>query len=258
MDDPKAQERFLDLWRQLSAELAQTDVDWVAYEILNEAIAEDPEYWKRLIAKTHAVTREREPCRTIVIGTNWWQIPSTFPSLKIPEDTPNILLSFHFYAPLLFTHYRAPWVATYPFDGPVNYPGMVIEDEDLEKSNCTPAIKEKIRSLNGLCDINVLEKEMQPAIEYAKKKGLPLYCGEWGCFHTVQRDQRLQWYKDVSTILNRNGIANATCDYKGEFGMVDTRTLVLIGIWWMHSLLGSKMTAHKGRHIFLTKRRRAS
>lgn len=228
-DDPEAQDSFLNLWRQLSAELAYTDVDWVAYEIMNEAVADDPEDWNRLIARAHALIREREPMRTLVIGSNRWQIPSTFPDLKIPEGDPNILLSFHFYAPLLFTHYRATWVDFYPYDGPVSYPGRIVEDAALEKNDYTPAFKDKIRALNGVYDIDALEKEMQPAIEYAKQKGLPLYCGEWGCFHAVERNQRLQWYKDISTILKRNGIAHATWDYKGEFGIVDTWTL---GVDW--------------------------
>ena len=40
--DPLAQEQFWGFWKELSAELIQYPLDKLAYELMNEAVAEDP------------------------------------------------------------------------------------------------------------------------------------------------------------------------------------------------------------------------
>ncbi|MHC4206535.1 MAG: glycoside hydrolase family 5 protein, partial [Planctomycetota bacterium] len=49
--DPKAQEKFLLLWEDLSSELKQYPVGLVAYELMNEPVADDPEDWNKLVEK---------------------------------------------------------------------------------------------------------------------------------------------------------------------------------------------------------------
>jgi endoglucanase len=59
--DPAAQERFLDLWRQLSARLSRRPVDQVAYELMNEPVADDPEEWNRLVERGCAPSASASP-----------------------------------------------------------------------------------------------------------------------------------------------------------------------------------------------------
>jgi endoglucanase len=49
--EPVEQEKLVDLWRQLSEELKQYPNNMVAYEILNEAVADDPEDWNNLLGE---------------------------------------------------------------------------------------------------------------------------------------------------------------------------------------------------------------
>ena len=73
--DPQAQAAFLGLWRQLSARLHDQPVDFVAYEIMNEPVADKPDDWNKLVAAAHAEIRRLEPERVLVIGSNLWQLP---------------------------------------------------------------------------------------------------------------------------------------------------------------------------------------
>ncbi|MGC9343869.1 MAG: glycoside hydrolase family 5 protein, partial [Bacteroidales bacterium] len=50
--DPAEQDKFIDLWRDLSSELKQYPVSDVAYELMNEAVTDDPDNWNNLIART--------------------------------------------------------------------------------------------------------------------------------------------------------------------------------------------------------------
>lgn len=67
---PEAQERFFQCWRDLSQQLRKYPVNDVAYELMNEPVADDPEDWNKLVDKAVVIIRKAEPTRTIVIGSN--------------------------------------------------------------------------------------------------------------------------------------------------------------------------------------------
>ncbi len=218
--DPKERERFVEIWRQLSDRLKGRPNDQVAYELMNEAVADDPEDWNRLLARAFDAVREREPERTIVIGSNKWQQVETFDQLRIPEGDPNILLSFHFYTPMALTHYGASWTKVGEYEGPVRYPGEVVTEADL--AGLPDDLVSAIRDGRGLYfDRTVLEEKLAKPLALARETGLPLYCGEWGALPSTPRADRLRWYRDFRSVLEKNGIGWAHWDYKGGFGVVD-------------------------------------
>ena len=128
----EAQEGLLNLWRQLSEFLKDRSCDWVAYEFMNEPVAPEHEQWNQLVAKVHKALRELEPQRTLVIGSNMWQGHETMKFLKVPEGDKNIILSFHYYNPMILTHYGAWWTPLGKSKGKVNYPGVLVSKEDFD------------------------------------------------------------------------------------------------------------------------------
>ena len=52
------------------------------------------------------------------------------------------------------------------------------------------------------------------------RTGLPLYCGEFGCYYKTPRPLRLAWYADMMSVFEQFDIAWANWDYKGSFGIV--------------------------------------
>ena len=211
--------KFVDMWRQLSAELKDYPLNMVAYELMNEAVADDPDDWNRLVAETMEALRMLEPERKIVIGSNRWQSVHTFPDLVIPENDPHIILSFHFYEPFLLTHHQASWTHIRDYKGPVSYPGLTVDPAHLE--GLSEELVIRIGHHNGVYTKETMEEMIMIPLQYAKERNLPLYCGEWGCFPTVPQEMRLQWYADVREILEKHEIAWANWDYKGGFGVVD-------------------------------------
>lgn len=217
--EPAAQERFLQCWRDLSAEMKARPVSMVAYELMNEAVADDPEDWNKLFKKAVAVIREKEPDRVIVIGSNRWQSADTFDQLRLPENDTHILLSFHMYEPFALTHHTASWSNIRDYDGPVHYPGVTVEQADLDKF--PPEVRQALQGQVRNYDKDAILKHFEKPLALAKATGLPLYCGEWGCLPTVPEKDRLQWYADMRDVLETNNIAWATWDYKGSFGIVN-------------------------------------
>lgn len=221
--DSKEQQKLVNMWMQLSAELHKYPNGMLAYEILNEAVADDPEDWNKLINKVMITIREKEPDRKIVVGSNRWQQASTFPDLKFPKDDRNIILSFHFYTPMALTHHMAPWTSTGEYKGPVNYPGLIVDTSNYIGLSET-ALRSMRNGANGYFDQEKLEELMSPAIKVAKEYNLPLYCGEYGVYPTIPEEISLRWYKDMCEIFNRNNIAYCHWGYKGDFPVVGEKS----------------------------------
>ncbi len=218
--DEKAQDNFLGLWIELSARLRQYPDSMVAYELMNEPVAENPEDWNRLVERGVKRLRMLEPRRVLVIGSNRWQIPGTFPELRVPAGDPNIILSMHTYSPIVFTHHLADWVPFRSYTGPVHYPGQVVSESDLEKVAAKDsALARAMSGVEETWNRQRLEEEMLPAVNKAAELGLQLFCGEFGCLPHVDRQERLAYYRDLISAFRDHHIAFCNWEYKGDFGI---------------------------------------
>ncbi len=217
----EAQEGLINLWRQLSEFLKDRSNDWVAYEFMNEPVAPKHEQWNQLVAKVHKALRELEPQRTLVIGSNMWQGHETMKYLKVPEGDKNIILSFHYYNPMLLTHYGAWWSPLCAaYKGKVNYPGVLVSKEDFDAAPA--AIKDQLKPYTEeVWNIDKIREQFKDAIEAAKKYDLQLFCGEWGVYEPVDRELAYNWYRDVLTVFDEYNIAWTTWCYDADFGFWD-------------------------------------
>jgi endoglucanase len=207
--EPAEQDQFIALWKDLSEFIHDRPLAMVAYEPMNEPVADDPEEWNVLLSRMVDSLRKWEPARVIVIGSNRWQSAATFDELRIPANDSNIVLSYHFYEPFFLTHYQASWTDLKDFKGEVNYPGQIVLNSNLP---------EHLRVYTR----DTLVKMMEKPIRVAKRLNLPLYCGEFGIFRDFFPAAKLAWYKDMISIFEEHGIAYANWNYKsGAFGIVD-------------------------------------
>ena len=92
-----AREAFVARWVDLSEFLRGEPTDLVAYELLNEPAAPDPETWNAAWRPVYDRIRESEPDRTIVLGSNDASRARTVPALDPPDD-PALVLTFHYFA----------------------------------------------------------------------------------------------------------------------------------------------------------------
>ena len=218
----KAQQDLINMWYQLSDALMGYSNDSVAYEFMNEPVADDHEQWNQLIAKVHKALREREPQRTLVVGSNRWQGYETMKYLKVPEGDKNIVLSFHYYNPMLLTHYGAWWTPLGKYKGKINYPGVLVSKEDYEaapdslKPMLEPYTKQE-------WNIDKIREDFKDAIEVAKKYDLQLFCGEWGVYEPVDRELAYKWTKDMLAVFDEFNIAWTTWCYDADFGFWDQK-----------------------------------
>jgi len=221
------QDKFIRLWKDLSLSLHEWPNSMVAYEFMNEPVADDAEQWNVLLARVADSIRKWEPQRVLVIGSNKWQSAATFDQLRIPANDTNIVLSFHFYEPMVLTHYQAGWTEYKDFSGEVNYPGQIVLNSNRP---------EDLRVYNR----DTLLMMMRKPIHLADSLKLPLYCGEFGIYREPFPAAKLAWYTDMVSIFNEYNIAYANWNYKsGEFGIVDNNMKPYVSV--INILSPSKM-----------------
>ena len=209
-----AQEAFYECWRKLSAELHKYPTSMVAYELMNEPVADDPEDWNLIAYTCYLEVRDREPERVIVIGSNRWQSYDTVKDLKIPEGDKNILISFHYYLPFLLTHYKASWTSQKDYKGPVHYPGITVNKDEFEAS-CPANLKESLQwNTRSNYDAARLKREFQEVLNVARRYGVQVYCGEYGCMKNAPEADRLRWHRDMEQVFDEMGIARALWCYR--------------------------------------------
>ena len=215
------QDKLVDIWRVIQGQLKQYPVTDVAYEILNEAVAPTDEQWSKLMLRVVSMIRETEKDRIIVLGANQQNNVAHVKNIIVPEGDKNILLSFHFYEPLLITHYQASWtpLRILHFNGPMQNPGQLIPDSVYEA--LTEEEKAVVEQYNHSYDKEWMRKTWQEAVDYAKEKGLRLYLGEFGCMVNCGEEVRLAWLKDVVDLSRELGIAYSLWEYNHQFGFAE-------------------------------------
>lgn len=216
--DPAAAERFADCWRTISARLVGRPLNRVAYELMNEPVADDPQDWNRVARVAYDAIRVLEKDRCIVLGSNKWNGAWHFNTLDVPENDRNMILTFHYYNPMALTHYRAPWVPDMTgYTGPVQYPGQPIAQADF---NALPhEVQLRVSGLNLFSNAGTMTADLMWPLAVSARTGLPLYCGEFGVVSNVPDGPRIAWYRDFKAVLEQHDIAWANWDFRGGFAL---------------------------------------
>ena len=206
--DSSAEQHFLNVWSKLQQEFSKYSVDSLAYECLNEPAAPINEHdkWNKLIAKWIKQIRQKEKDRFLVIGSNRGNQLWTFKYLKIPQNDKKLILSFHFYQPSVLTHYKASWTELKYYDGPAVYPGQTIPDSSYRR--LPDSLKQKLKYGLSTYDKKTIRAEIANAVKVAKKYGIPLNVGEFGCRRNVpDLDARKRWLEDLVSLFDEYNIS---------------------------------------------------
>ena len=219
--ETSAQDHMVAIWKDLQKFLKSYPTDRLAYELLNEAVAPTHEALNQLEGRLIAAIREEEPNRYIIVGSNWAQSVETMEFLQVPENDKHLVISFHYYNPLFVTHYGAPWTIYKDCKENVTYPGNLLTDTSFFAGKDEKTVQE-YRTQSGVWDKEKMFSQIKKAVDRGKELGLQVYCGEFGAYpNFVNKESRLNWYKDMAAIFKENNIANAHWCYKGDFPIVD-------------------------------------
>lgn len=195
-EDEGLQQRFISLWEKLAKRYGKYS-DRAVFELLNEVT--EPKYsdtWNSLIYKAIEKIRTHAPDITVITGGYWQNSPDALPDIAKPYDD-KVVLCFHCYDPLKFTHQGAPWV-----DGmDVNF-RMPFPENEINTA--------------------FFEQRFTAALKTAEKYDAPLYCGEYGVIDRADPKDVLAWYKSINAAFLKYGISRCAWNFKEkDFGISD-------------------------------------
>lgn len=218
-NDEKLKARFIALWEKVAARYGSQS--HIAFELLNEVVEQEAaSSWNSLIADAVRAIRKHAAKSVIIYGGIQWNSARTLKLLDKPFDG-NIIYTFHFYEPLIFTHQKAPWVPNMIMDREIRYPETMAYFIELSKAL---GYKGKdVTDADGKDMGDRLIRDMvREAKEAAEKAGVRLYCGEFGVIDQAPPADTLNWFRDALSIFGGDDIGWAIWSYKEmDFGLVD-------------------------------------
>jgi endoglucanase len=221
-NDDQFIEEFADFWRALARHYSNLDPDRVFFEILNEPEGKDRYRWYGIETKLAAAIRQGAPRHTIIATGAHWSDDDDLVFLE-PLRDPNVIYTFHFYEPHIFTHQGATWSVNY-----WHYLQGVPYPSDPE---ATRKVAERVPDpLNRLAIVRYgldhwnaerVEAEVGQVVDWARTWGVPVICNEFGVYRkNADPSARARWIEDVRSSLERRGVGWAMWDYGGGFGVV--------------------------------------
>lgn len=211
-DQPEAQSRFIALWETIVRRYHNAGIP-IIFELLNEVVLPESTPWNHLAHKTVAALRQISPDCKIMLGGNNYNAASELKNIALLPDS-NVLYTFHFYEPLLFTHQKAPWVqAAADYNQKLEYPGLFSNLTGFLQNH--PHYHEAYgwqakRPLNRA----LMREFLTPVFDFIAESGQIPYCGEYGVIDHAPAASRRAWHADLLDIFNQRGIGRAVWSYK--------------------------------------------
>jgi endoglucanase len=215
-------EELADFWRALARHYSTWDAERVCFEILNEPEFSDRYRWSGVQAKLAAAIREGAPRHTMIATGARWSNDDDLVFIE-PLRDPNVIYTFHFYEPHIFTHQGANWGAYFwHWVKGLHYPSSP-ESAAKVAAGVPDAVDRLavIRYGQEHWDAARIDAEIAQVAEWARQRGVAVVCNEFGVYREYADPQdREAWIHDVRTALERQGMGWTLWDYSGSFGVV--------------------------------------
>jgi endoglucanase len=217
------------VWAQMASHYKDRS-EYILYEILNEPHGISSTTWGEIQQQAINAIRAVDKKHTIIVGGSGY---NTYTELKnLPHYTDNNLLyTFHFYDPFIFTHQGASWVN--PSMVPLS--GVPFPYSSADMPACPPALKgtwieSNINSYPAQGNVEKVRSLINNAISFRNSRDVNIYCGEFGVFiPNSPPDDRVLWYNTVKLYLEENNIPWTIWDYKGGFGLFNKNSWEMFG-----------------------------
>lgn len=195
-------DQFISFWEQISVKFANYS-NRVIFEILNEPHDElNIKTWNLFVNEALKVIRQTNPSRPVIIGPTHWNYITMLDTLEIPEEDCNLIITFHYYEPVLFTHQgvNAPWLR-------IDY-------------------KDKIGITWGTDEEkDFLIENFEKAHQWGIKHNRPLYLGEFGVSKYTKIENLIQYINFIrETAEKLNFDWSFFCFVNNDFGIFELQS----------------------------------
>ena len=213
---------FRELWRTLAERYKGLNRP-VLFELLNEPRVKNTDAWRAITVELIGDIRKIDPNRAIVVtGAEWGGMENliSLGNLKLP----NLVYTFHFYEPFAFTHQGATWgdpglARLRGIRYPIDPAQMRMEAKRARTLGSAGWPFEEWMNGGGKEELRL---RLNPVLEFGKKEGLVLYCGEFGVHKPYAPPaDRAHWIADMRSLFEENGVGWGMWAYHSGFDLVE-------------------------------------
>lgn len=215
---PSIETILLKVWPQMAAHYKNRS-NYVYYEILNEPHGISTAAWCQIQQKVIDAIRAIDTKHTIVVGPSGYNSYTELNNMPVYSDT-NLIYTFHFYDPFLFTHQGATWTNYMQDVSGVPFP------YDAARMPATPAsakgtwVESSLNNYKNEGTVAKIKQLLDVAVNFKTSRNVKLFCGEFGVYiPNSPHADRVYWYDVVHKYLEEKGISWTTWDYQGGFGL---------------------------------------
>lgn len=186
--------RLKAFWRQVSQHFKGAPPA-VIFEILNEPNGEMDAVWNDVLAENLQIIRESHPDRWVIVGPKGWNSMAHLDSLRLPEADRHLLVTFHYYTPMEFTHQGAYWTPEFQKLSGITWGSAAERDR--------------------------LAQDMDQVLAWSQRHQRPILMGEFGALESAGLAQRAAWDEAVARAAEARGFAWSYWQFDSDFILWD-------------------------------------
>ncbi|MES2279552.1 MAG: cellulase family glycosylhydrolase [Bacteroidota bacterium] len=208
----------INTWTAIAKKYSNTAEDDLFFELYNEPPPINPQIWKDAAYNMVTAIRKIDSKRTLLIGaSNYNSIYELSRFVRLKDD--NIIYTFHFYEPFLFTHQGADWVGDQMATVGVTFPYSVDKFPQLNPKAKGTAGEANYNKYHLDGNEGSVHDKLQIVKAWGDKYAVPILCGEYGSYNKADSQSRARYTKTVRKYLKQLGIPGILWDYNTNFSI---------------------------------------
>lgn len=223
VEDAATTERVVWIWTEIAKKYKDTNPEKVFFEIRNEPHDIAAKEWREQAEAIIKAIRPIVPEHTLVVGFHDWNGRKALVDSE-PFADKNIIYTFHYYDPFIFTHQGATWAGEglqelsdveFPYSKKIKVP----------KTAKGKWVENLVKTYKNDSDADKIFADLKAAKDWSMKNNVPIFMGEFGSYTKfASEESRCRHAKVIYTALGKLNIPGAWWEWNSGFNMFEKGT----------------------------------
>jgi endoglucanase len=211
--------KVINTWLLLAKRYKKESPNLLFFEIYNEPPPINPKVWKDAAYNIVTAIRKVDAKRTLIVGaSNYNSIYELSRMERLADE--NIIYTFHFYEPFLFTHQGADWVGDQVATTGIPFPYNVKTYPPINPTVIGTWGENNYFQYRVDGNEQSIRDKLQIVKNWSNKYYVPIICGEYGVYRKYTDEQsRCRYIKAVRQALKNLDIPGIHWDYNSNFSI---------------------------------------